>query len=151
MSVSRRRLVPPVPEQLADQRQVFARHDGLAGGGVPKVVQAQSAELCIGADGAPASDEAVLPPALGVAGKQERIGVACTGKRVDMRPRGFTERHSARAGLGVRQIDGVAADVAPAQIEHFAAAASGEREQPERGDGLVLPGLAGVERAPEPG
>ena len=33
----------------------------------------------------------------------------------------------ALAGLGVRQIDGVVADVAPAEIEHFAPLASGGR------------------------
>ncbi len=40
MRVTRRGLVPPVPEQLADQGQVFARHDGVTGSRVPKVMQA---------------------------------------------------------------------------------------------------------------
>ena len=38
VSISGRGLVPPVTEQLSDQRQVFARHDGVTGGGVPKVI-----------------------------------------------------------------------------------------------------------------
>ena len=60
-----------------------------------------------------------------------------------MRPCGLAERRHARAGLGVRQLDGVAADVASSVVEHFAATASGEREQPDRGDGLGPFGLAG--------
>ena len=62
----------------------------------------------------------------------------------------MTERHGARAGLRVRQLDGVLADIAPAEIEHFAPAASSERQQPDDGDGLGPLGLAVVERAPEP-
>ena len=31
VGVARRRSVPPVPEQLADQREILARHDGLTG------------------------------------------------------------------------------------------------------------------------
>ena len=50
----------------------------------------------------------------------------------------------------VLRIDGVGADVAPAQIEHFASAAAGERQQQDRGDGLGPSGLVGVERASEP-
>ena len=32
--------VPPVPEQLTDQRQILTRHDGVTGGSMAKVVQA---------------------------------------------------------------------------------------------------------------
>ena len=45
--------VSPMPEQLADQRQVLARHDGLAGGGMSKVIQAKPAGLRIVADSTP--------------------------------------------------------------------------------------------------
>ena len=44
-----------------------------------------------------------------------------------------------------------ASDISPAQIEHFVAAASGERQQADRGDGFDALALAGVERMPEPG
>ena len=67
-----------------------------------------------------------------------------------MRPRGFTERHRPRASLRIDKPEGVVSDVAPAQVEHLAPAAAGERQQPDRAD-LVGPlGLAGVERAAEP-
>ena len=39
--------VPPLPEQLAYQWQILARHDGLTCGGVAKVMQAQPATLRI--------------------------------------------------------------------------------------------------------
>jgi len=52
--------VPPVPEQLSDQGQALARHDGLAGRRVAEVVQAQSAELGIVADSAPAIAQRVV-------------------------------------------------------------------------------------------
>ena len=58
----------------------------------------------------------------------------------------LAERHHAQAGLRIRQRDGVDADIAPAQIGHFAAAAPGERQQPVRGDGLGPSARAGVER-----
>ena len=64
-----------------------------------------------------------------------------------MLPHGLAERHRARAGLCVAQVDGVGSNVVPAQIEHLAPSASGEREQPDRGDGLGPLGLVGVERA----
>ena len=40
VGVTRRSPVPPVPEQLAHQRQVLARHDGLTGGGMAEVMHA---------------------------------------------------------------------------------------------------------------
>ena len=54
VDISCRGPMPPMPEQLADQRQVLARHDRLTGGGVPKAMQAKAAELRIRADRAPA-------------------------------------------------------------------------------------------------
>ena len=67
--------------------------------------------------------------------KQACLRPAGAGQPVDQRPRGLAERHGAWAGLGVGQIDGVVADIAPAEIEHFTPAASGERQQPDGGDG----------------
>ena len=64
---------------------------------------------------------------------------------------GLAERHRARAGLRIGKVDGVRSDVAPAQIEHLAAAAAGERQQADRGDGLGPARFMGVESAPEPG
>ena len=129
----------------------FARHDRLARRRVAKVVEAQPAEPDVGADRAPAPHQYPLAPALGMAREQEGVRVACAGQRLDPRPRGPAERHGARAVLRVFEIERVCADIAPAQIEHFAAAATGERQQPDRGDGLGPFGVAGVERAPEPG
>ena len=81
MGVARRGPVPSVPEQLADQGQVFARHDGLAGCGVAKVVQAQPAEPRVFADRPPARS-------------QVRRAIACgsplegrAGATSEMRPR----------------------------------------------------------------
>ena len=111
MGVARRCAMAPVPEESADQRQAFSRHHGLTCGGMPQVMQSQSAEIRIRADGALAVRENPETSAFGMLWKQERIEVACTGKRADVRPRGFAERHRARAGLGVRQIDGVGPNV----------------------------------------
>ena len=44
-------------------------------------------------------------------------------------------RREINACLSVPQIDGVVADIAPAEIEHFTPAASGERQQPDGGGG----------------
>ena len=151
VGIARRGPVSPVPEQLADQRQVFARHDGLAGRRVPEVMQAEPAEPRICARCPPAVRQNPDTPALGMSGKQERVRFTGTGQRRDERPRGLAERHGARAGFRIREIDGILANVAPAQIEHFAAPASGEGQQPDCGDGLGPARLVGVERAPEPG
>ena len=107
-------LVPPVPKQFADQGQVFAGHDGVTGGGVPQVMQPQPAELRIRADRTPAGGQYRETPAFGMAREQVRLRVAGIGQRLDMRSRGFAERHRVRAGLGVGQLDRVLADVAPA-------------------------------------
>ena len=68
--------------------------------------------------------------------KQERIGVAGAGQRGDVRPRGLAERNHARPCFRIFEAQRVFADIPPSQIEHFAAPASGEREQLDRGDGL---------------
>ena len=39
MSIARRGPVPPVSEESANERQTFSRHHGLAGRGVPQVMQ----------------------------------------------------------------------------------------------------------------
>ena len=44
MGIARRCAVPPMPEQLADQRKVFTGHDGSAGRGVPKAKRSRPAE-----------------------------------------------------------------------------------------------------------
>ena len=98
-----------------------------------KVMQAKPAEPCIGADRPPAFCKAVGAPAFGVLRKQERVRVAATGQR------------RTRADLRIRECDGTLVDMAPAQIEHFAAPTSGERRQPDRGDGLGPAGFAIVE------
>ena len=128
VGVARGGPVPPMPKQLPDQRQVLARHDGLAGRRVPEVMQAEPAEPGIGADRPPVIRQNPDTPAPGMPREQECIRTARAGQRVDERPRGLTERHRARAALRVFEIDGVLADVAPAQIEHFAAAASERRK-----------------------
>ena len=68
--------VSAMSEQLADQGQVLARHDGLAGCRMAQVVQAQPAEPGIGADRPPAGREAPFAAASGVAREQKRIGLA---------------------------------------------------------------------------
>ena len=99
-------------------------------------MEAQPAEFRIRAGRPPAVRENPDAPAFGVAREQERIGGARTGQRLDERPCGLAERHCAPTGLRVREPDRVFTDVAPAQIEHFAAAAAGEGQQPDRGDRL---------------
>ena len=104
VGVARRGPVPPIAEQLPDQRQVLARHDGLTGCRVPQVMQVKVAEIRIFADRPPARGKAVCAPTLGVAQERERAEVTRTGKRLDMRPRGLAERHRARAGLRYSQV-----------------------------------------------
>ena len=111
-------------------------------------MQAEPAELRIRAGRSPTVRENPDTLAFGMSRKQKHVGFARAGKRLDESPRGFAERHGSRAGLRIRERDGVLADIAPAQIEHFAPAASGEREQPDRGDGFRPAGFVGVERAP---
>ena len=90
-----------------------------------------------------------IPPTFGIA-RKIRLGVARPEQRLDERPRGLATRRRARARLRINEIDGILADVAPAQVEHFTAAASGERQQPDRGDGLGPARLVRVECTPEP-
>ena len=140
-----------MPEKPADEPQTFARHNRLTCGGMAQVMQAQAAELRVRANRAPARNEAGLPPRLCVARKQVRIRVAHTGQRGDVRPRGRAERDRARAGLRIGYVDRVLTNVAAAQIEQFASAASDESQQPDGGDGLGPAAFDSVERAPEPG
>lgn len=76
-----------VPEQFADQEQVFTGHDGLVGGGESKVIHAKDAALRIGSDGPPAGLEAVDAPHLGMAWEQERLRFLPAWQRVYLRPR----------------------------------------------------------------
>ena len=73
VGVARRRAVTPVAEQLADLGQVLAGHGGVARYGMPKVVQAQPAELRPLAHRMPALGEAVGAPAFGQAREEERV------------------------------------------------------------------------------
>ena len=92
VGVSRRGRMPPMPKQLADERQVLAGHDRMAGCGVAEVMQPQLAKLRIAANRPPAFRKTVCSPALGVSRKQKRIGAPLAGQRVDMRPGGLPER-----------------------------------------------------------
>ena len=118
---------------------------------MPEVMQAQPAEAGIGANRPPAVREYPQSPALGMSRKQERVGITRAGQRGNERPRGLAQRHGPLAGFRVAEFDDIPSNVAPAQIDHLAPAASGERQQPDRRDGLGPLVLAGVERAPEPG
>ena len=95
MRIACRSPVPPVPEQLADQGQVLARHNGVTGGGVAKVVQARPTELHIRADRAPAVRENPNRPAFSMPMKQMALGIARSGQHVDERPSGLATRHRA--------------------------------------------------------
>ena len=66
--------------------------------------------------------------------EQERLRVARTGQRLDVRPRTVAERHGGWGGLRIRETDGVLASVAPSKIRSFAAAVFGERQQADRRD-----------------
>ena len=106
-----------------------------------KIMQPQSTQLRVCADRPPASGEAAHTAAFGVSREQKRIGVARTGQRNDVRPRGLVERYRTGAGLATRKVDCVGPDVSPAQIMHFAPAASGD-ERVAMGD--ALPALGGA-------
>ena len=67
VGVARRGAMAPVAEQLSNQGQILTCHDGLTGRRVAQVMQAQTAELRVRADRAPAGREAVRAPAFGVA------------------------------------------------------------------------------------
>ena len=112
-----------MPKESAGKRQTFSRHDRLTCGG-----KAQAAGLRTRADIAPAGREAVRAQAFGVARNQERTGIARIGQRGDVCPRNLAERLYARAGFRIGKVDGDLANIAPAQIERFAAAASRERQ-----------------------
>ena len=106
--------VPPMPEQPTDQGQILARHHGMTGGGVAKVMQAQLAQLCVHADGPPAGFEAVDASPFGMERKQESVRLPVSGQAVDMHPCGLSKRYGARAGLAIGQGDSVGPDIAPA-------------------------------------
>ncbi len=71
-----------------------------------QVMQPHPAELRIRADRPPTSDKAVMTPTVGIFRKHEAIRNPISGQRLDQRPGGLAERHGARAGLGVGQVDG---------------------------------------------
>lgn len=114
-----------MPDEPVDERHAFSRQNRLTYGG-----KAPAAELRVRADRASAGHEAVRAPAFGAARKKERIGIARIEKRGDVRPRSLAERHHARTGFRIGKVEGVLTDIAPAQIERFAAAATGSPRQP---------------------
>ena len=65
--------MPPVSEQFPDQRQVLAGHDGMAGHGVPKVVEPQFTQPRILAHRLPAKPKRVLSPSFGIGPEQEAV------------------------------------------------------------------------------
>ena len=75
MCAARRGSVPSMTEQLADQGQIFAGHDGLTGCGMTKVMEAQAAKLRVVAYRPPTRCEAIRAPTLGVSRKRVRGGV----------------------------------------------------------------------------
>ena len=62
---------------------------------------------------------------------------------------GGAQRQRAQDGLAVGEVDGGGSDVAPAQCQHLAEAATGESEQADGGDALGPSGLMPVEGAAE--
>ena len=142
--------VPPKAKQPADQRQTFTRHDGLTGGGMSQVVQPEVAELRVRAHRPPAFGKARRSPLFGIFRKQVPFGSRSPGS-ASMCARAASPSGTARGPvLESRRFDGVFANIAPAEIEHFASAASGERQQPDRINRLGPLGLAGFERATGP-
>ena len=110
--------VLPVPEQLPDQRQVFAGHDGLTRERVAQIVEPQPPELRLAAHRAPALDEAVQSSALRVLREHEPIGATSAGKRIDLCPGSFAQRHGARSGLAVRQAQGLSRECRADTVRH---------------------------------
>ena len=97
--------MPPVAEQLSDQGQVFAEHDGMAGHGMAEIVNPKRAEAGILAYSAPARPQAVVAALLRIAGKQEGVGPPRAGQFVENHLGGFAKGYGARPGLTVRQSD----------------------------------------------
>ena len=139
--------VPPVSEQSADQGQVLAGHDGMAGIGVTEVVQSQPAQTRTLAYGAPACCEPELPRPWAYRGNRKasarRSPGSASSNALAPSPRGTVRGPVIAVGKANR----FRFDVAPSQVEHFAAPAVGERQQADRSDRIGPFGLAGVEGA----
>ena len=87
--IARRGFVPAMTEEVADQGQVFASHDGLTGSHVSaKVVQPQSHEPGISADRPPARNETVRSGFPRIAGTCMRRAAArlATSRSAPARP-----------------------------------------------------------------
>ena len=105
--------VAPVSEELARQRQVLAGHDGVAGHSVAEVVEPCPADASVGADGKPAvSKPARADRVGGEYGKMSSSALRLPGN-ASRSADGGAQRHGARTALGVGEVDGVRADVAP--------------------------------------
>ncbi len=107
VGVARRGAVPSMPEELAHERQVLARHDRLAGGGMAQVMEAQPAEPRVGADRAPGFRQYPYAPAFGMAREQERVRLARAGQRGYVLSRGFAERDRAATSSGPMRSSGI--------------------------------------------
>ena len=93
--------VPPVAEQAAEQRQVLAGHDGMAGIGVTEVVQSQPAETRTLAYGAPACREPEPPRPWAYRGNRKAPARRSPGSASQYRKRRRLAREAARqAGTG---------------------------------------------------
>ena len=74
-------------------------------------------------------------PIRGVVREQELVGATGGRQGIEHHAGGRADRHGARAGLAVGDVDGVLADVALTPRQHLAAAAFNELEQPDGNDG----------------
>ena len=79
MGVSCRGRMPPMPKRLADERQVLAGHDRMAGCGVAEVMKPQLAKFRIAANRPSAFRKTVCPRPSAYRGNRNASGLRLPG------------------------------------------------------------------------
>jgi hypothetical protein len=152
--IARRRLRRGMAKQTSDHGEGLLIHSGMAGEGVPEIVNSHAVQtrfapddIPMVVDGPEAPPETLIP---------EHPGhLLSPGLRIDHCPRLIAQPDGARPGLAVPQLQSVPAHILPLQAENLPAPATSEDQQRERtrscGARLIRPGAMPGQHRAQPG
>ena len=119
-----------VPEHPRDGGQGNAPGDGLAGHGMPEIVQADVVET--GFLPCPAPEvQCVRKGLVWMPRGRETVGACGTRLAGEDGLRGLAQPDPSRPGLGIGEVEAVAVDLRPSELQNLAHPATGEQEQPD--------------------
>ena len=130
MGVSQSHLGVGVPEHPRDGGQGNAPGDGLAGDGVSEIVQANIVEPGFLPRAMP-EVQCVRKRFIRMHRRREHVRTCGTRLAGENRLRGFAQPDPSRPSLGVGEVETVAVDLRPSELQDLTLPAAGEQEQPD--------------------